>query len=158
MRIFTTNALKSDTKTESLTDWPGLQALVVLPGSELAERDSPALCDTMIVEWLEPPENTAVLLRDVLNWLRYRLQDDEGPFLYINAPIWEEDSALVPNAVSPYEVHSELDSEGHVTRLVLGEMIATSPLLLEFLQTVEGRNLNDAAMVELLAAILSWGE
>ncbi|MFV0514700.1 MAG: hypothetical protein ACK5MY_13900 [Jhaorihella sp.] len=159
MFIFTTTALKTMEKTDSLPEWPGRQVLVVLPGGGVTAQQIEAAPDRLVVEWLEPPKDTVALLSDVLNWLRHsRLEHGEGPLLYLDAPLAQENTPLPHEDIAHYDVRSKLDPAGHLSWLILGEMIATSPLLPEFLRNIEGRNLDNAAVVGLLADILAWGK
>ncbi len=156
MLIFTTNSLEDDVKTMPWPDWLGLHILVVLPGASPNYRELKTDKNLVIVEWLKQPESTTDLFFDILNWVRPLQDENEGPLLYIDTPITEDKQFFIPDTISKYTVQANFNSDNRISQAVLGEMIATSPLLLEFFKTAKRCELGDKAMLELLEDILSW--
>ena len=158
MLILTTNALNTGENVPHWPAWPGLRVLVVLPGSG-HDRRAPAVTDDhIVVEWLRTPESTTLLLNDVFSWLQNRLFEDEGPLLYLDTPIMDSDRRRDPDAISSDAVQANFDSANHLIQLVLGEMVATSPLLPETLRILAARNVDDVTMIDLLTEVLVWDE
>lgn len=160
MLILTTNALMSGVRDNVLPDWPGQRVLVVLPGSGFDRGAIEALNARFIVlEWLEEPVGASVVLRDVVGWLGARLRQDDGPLLYLDRPF---DAVANPAQLHLHAVQAEYAPDGQLLQLVLGEMVAGSPLLPEFFRMLdrrlyEGQAIDDALTVELLTDIFSWG-
>lgn len=163
MLILTTNALAPGVGDILLPEWPGLQVLVVLPGAGLDRRAMDGLNDRFILlEWLEEPTSAALVLRDVVGWLGPRLRQEDGPLLYLDRPFDVAAEAFDPAQVPLHAVDAEHAADGRLLRLVLGEMVAASPLLAGFFRMLEGRlcegqAIDDALMVDLLADTLAWG-
>lgn len=160
MLILTTNALMPGVGSYVLTDWPGQRVLVVLPGSGFGRAAIEALNASFIVlEWLEEPMGVSVVLRDVVGWLGTRLLQDDGPLLYLDQPY---DAVVDPAQVPPHAVQAEHAADGQLVRLVLGEMVAASPLLPGFFRMLDGHYcqghaIDDTLMVELLTDTFAWG-
>lgn len=163
MLILTTNALVPGLEETALPDWPGLRVLVVLPGSGLDRAAINALNDRFILlEWLEDPATVSVVMRDIAGWLGPRLRRDDGPLLYLDRPFDPVAEASDPAQVPLHGVQAEHAPDGRLLRLVLGEMVAASPLLPGFFRMLDGRlcdgqAIDDALMVELLADTFAWG-
>jgi len=157
MLILTTNALVQGVEDNPLPDWPGLRVLVVLPGSGLDRTAIKALNEThIVVEWLQPPANMAAFLCDAAGWLEGRLIEEMEPLLCLDQPVDPQTIADTAALVLPNAILSSFDADGRLVRLVLGEMIASSPLLPDFLRVVAGRGLDDALFVDLLTDAFTW--
>lgn len=163
MLILTTNVLVPGVGDTVLPEWPGLHVLVVLPGSGLDRAAMDGLNNRFILlEWLEQPAAAALVLRDVVGWLGPRLRQEDGPLLYLDRPFDVATEASDPAQVPLHAVDGEYAADGRLLRLVLGEMVAASPLLPGFFRMLEGRLcegqvIDDALMVDLLADTLAWG-
>lgn len=137
-----------------LPDWPGLRVLVVLPNSGFDRAAIDALNASFIVfEWLEEPVGALAVLRDVVGWLGTRLHQDDGPLLYLHRPF---DAVVDPAQVPLHAVQAEHAPNGLLLQLVLGEMVAASPLLPGFFRMLDGRlcegqAIDDPLTVELLS-------
>ena len=149
MLVLTSDVLPKNTRTITFPEWCGEHVLVVLPGSGLDRSTIEALNrDCIIIEWLQPPVSNAAVLNDVAGWLEDRLRRAVGPLLFMSQP---HDGATRPADVSPHAVKAQITADGRLSRLVLGEMVATSPLLPPFLRTIVERKVSDTLFVELLA-------
>lgn len=157
MLILTTNALIPGSGADPLPDWPGLRVLLVLPGSGLNRAAIEALNEAyVIVEWLQSPANMVDLLCDAAGWLENRLIQGEGPLLCLDQPVDAMSVAIASHEVQSNAVQADFDTEGRMVQLVLGEMIATSPLLPAFLRMVGKRAIEDVVFIELLNDVFTW--
>lgn len=151
MLVVTTNALKVGAKALPFPSWPGDHVLVALPGSKCDYR---ALEDFdnkfTVVEWLQEPANAMVVLCDVIGWLERRLNESEGPLLYINQPLDTGIETDDPSQIPPLAVEATFRSDGQINRLALGDMIATSPLLPDLFRKLNEHAVNDAQFTEIL--------
>lgn len=154
MLVMTTNALEAGTAAPPLPSWPGLHVLIVLPRSECDRQALEWLNDRLVVvEWLQEPANAAGLLCDAIGWVERHLDEDEGPLLYIDQPLGE---TVEPDQIPPLAVDATFDPEGTINRLVLGEAIATSPLLPDLFRKLNGRVANDTQFTEILSDLFVW--
>lgn len=157
MLVMTTNALKAGTIASPFSSWPGLHVLIVLPGSECDRQALETLNDTFIViEWLQEPADATVLLCDVMGWLERRLDEDEGPLLYIDHPLGKTAEPDDPDQIPPLAVDATFDSDANINQVVLGEMIATSPLLPDLFRKLNDRAVNDTQFTEILKELFVW--
>ncbi|GAW37228.1 hypothetical protein RA2_04304 [Roseovarius sp. A-2] len=157
MLVMTTNALEAGTIAPPFPSWPGLHVLIVLPGSECDRQALEALNDRfIIIEWLQEPADATVLLCDVIGWLERRLDEDEGPLLYIDHPLGKAVEPDDPDQIPPLAVDATFDPDANINRLVLGEMIATSPLLPDLFRKLDGRPANDTQFTEILTDLFVW--
>lgn len=137
--------------------WPGLHVLIVLPGSGFDRPTLERLKDRfVIVEWLQGPANSTVLLCDVIGWMERQLDEDEGPLLYLDQPLGRTAEPHDPDQVPALVVDAAFDPNGHINRLVLGEMIVTSPLLPDLFRKLNGRVANDMQFTEILTDLFVW--
>lgn len=154
MLVVTTNALKVGAKALPFPSWPGDHVLVALPGSKCDYR---ALEDfdnkVVVIEWLQEPANGTVLLCDVIGWLDRRLNENEGPLLYIDQPFDKGIEPDDPDQIPPLAVEATFRSDGQINRLALGDMIATSPLLPDILRKLNKHTVNDAQFTEILTEL-----
>ena len=153
MLILTTNAYRPGSQAAMVPPWSGPSLLVVLPGSGLDRTAIDALNQTFIIlEFLQPPSGVAPLLADVVGWLGHHLRRVEGPVLFLDLPMDPEIVAAqaAQGMDQPEAIHAELDPDGKLTLLRLGEMVASSPLLPGFFRFLDGRAINDALFVDLL--------
>jgi len=156
MLVVTTNALEAG-RAMPFPSWPGPHVLVILPGSDCDRRIFEKLGDrAVVVEWLQEPANATVLICDVISWLERRLDEDEGPLLYIDEPLGKTVEPDDPDRISPLAVDATFDPDGTINRLVLGEAIATSPLLPDLFRKLNGRVANDTQFTEILTDLFVW--
>lgn len=157
MLVVTTNALKAGTKALPYPSWPGLHVLVVLPGSKCDPRAFEDFDSRfVVVEWLQEPANATVLLCDVIGWLETRLNENEGPLLYIDRPL---DTGIKPDdlgQIPPLAVDATFRSDRRINQLVLGDMIATSPLLPDLFRKLNDHAVNDTQFTEVLTDLFVW--
>ncbi|MDE4099385.1 hypothetical protein [Phaeobacter gallaeciensis] len=154
MLILTTNAFETGSTLSPLPSWPGLHVLIVLPGAGRGLQNLDTLSEEfVIVEWLQSPENAADLLCDVFGWLRGRLDEDEGPLLYVNRPLGKTGD---PDQVSSVAVEAKFGPDGSFTQLALGELIAASPLLPDVFRKANGRAVSDTKFIKILKDIFRW--
>lgn len=140
-----------------LPSWPGLHVLIVLPGSDCGRHDFDSLGgDLVIVEWLQEPENATALLCDVVGWLKGRLDEDEGPLLYVDRPLGKTGDPNDPVQVPSGAVDAKFGPDGSLTQLALGELIAASPLLPDVFQKLNGRAVSDTQLTKVLKEIFRW--
>jgi hypothetical protein len=153
MLILTTNACRPDPQAITVPLWSGPLVLVVLPGSGLGKATIEALNERFIIlEFLQPPAGAAALFADIAGWLGHLLRRLDGPLLFLDQPLDTERLAAeaVLGADQPEQIRAELDAQGRLTLLRLGEMVASSPLLPGFFGFLEGRTVDDTLFVDLL--------
>ena len=158
MLIMTTNALLSSSQTPMVSNWSGPLVLVVLPGSGIDRTAIEALNETFIIlDFLQPSAGAAPLLADVVRWLGHLLRLCDGPVLFLDRPLDAEmlSTEAARGMEQPERIHAELDQQGRLTLLRLGEMVASSPLLPGFFGFLNGRAVNDALFVDLLTHAFS---
>jgi hypothetical protein len=157
MLVMTTNALEAGTIAPPFPSWPGLHVLIVLPGSECDRQALERLNDRFIViEWLQEPDDATVLLCDVIGWMERQLDEDEGPLLYVDQPLGKTVEPDDPEQIPPLAVDATFDPDGKINRLILGEMIATSPLLPDLFRKLDGRAANDTQFTKILTDLFVW--
>ena len=158
MLIMTTNAFLSSSQTPMVSNWSGPLVLVVLPGSGIDRTAIEALNETFIIlDFLQPPAGAAPLLADVVRWLGHLLRLCDGPVLFLDRPLDAEmlSTEAARGMEQPERIQAELDQQGRLTLLRLGEMVASSPLLPGFFGFLNGRAVNDALFVDLLTHAFS---
>lgn len=159
MLVLTTNAIASWLKEPRISAWPGLHILVVLPDSGYDRHAVRSLNDTyIIIEWLQRPETTAVLLCDLIGLLERRLHEDEGPLLYLDQQTEKEAEPDEPSQISPHAAQAQYDPAGRITSLILGDMIATSPLLPGLLKVLTSHKVGDALLIETVKDSFVWDD
>lgn len=157
MLVMTTNALEAGTIAPPFPSWPGLHILIVLPGSGCDHQALETLNNRfVVVEWLQEPANATALLCDVIGWQERRLDEDEGPLFYIDQSLDKMIEPDEPNQIPPLAVDATFDPDGNINRLVLGEMIATSPLLPDLFRKLNGRTANDTQFTKILTDLFVW--
>ncbi|MBN2631457.1 MAG: hypothetical protein JXR75_13070 [Rhodobacteraceae bacterium] len=157
MLILTNTTLGRAAPDPLLAKWPGLHVLIILPDSGA----DPFIVqkyqnDFIIIEWLQPPKNSAVLLSDVFGWLKNRLGMDSGPLLFLDQPRMNDALPVLDDSLSSFAVKADFGPDSRLSRLALGEMIATSPLLPDFLQMLSTRDVDDKTLIDLIATELAW--
>lgn len=154
MLIITSNAITAATDRSGLAAWPQPHVLVIRPGSgwpRAAIRAAEA--DMTVIEYLQPCTRLVMLLQHVLAALRSTVQPITGPVLYLDEPIGgglsmqAQADAVAANA---HLVQVDPGGDGRVTRLLLGEMVATSPLLPELLAYLDRRRADDMQLAHAL--------
>ncbi|MGD9861804.1 MAG: hypothetical protein AB7S99_01205 [Pseudodonghicola sp.] len=164
MLIMTTNALSEgqDCPTADLVDdwavetrWPGPKVLVILPDAGLPRRRIEALNKAFIViEHLRQPAGGGAVLCDAAGWLRSALQQADWPLLYLDRPFDAADLQAQADLGRSlmHDIEADFSGDGRLGLLRLGEMVATSPLLLEFFDFMTERPVEDEMLVDLLRA------
>lgn len=156
MLILTTAVCPPD--QDPAPGWPGPRVLAVLPGSGLAPDAIAAMNDQAIVlEFLEPVSGLAQVLSEAVHRLGDRLCDGDSPLLCLGAAPGAGDPLPDPGSVPLHAVEATRDADGRLTRLVLGEMVATSPLLPEALRLIAPHAADETLFVTLLTDALAWG-
>ena len=157
MLILTTNAFEVGAMPPPLPSWPGLHILIVLPGSGCGRHDFDSLSGELVfVEWLQGPENATALLCDVVGLLKGRLDENEGPLLYVDRPLGKIGDPNDPVQVSSGAVDAKFGPDGRLTQLALGELIAASPLLPDVFQKLNARAVSDTKFTKVLEEIFRW--
>jgi hypothetical protein len=154
MLIFTTDVCLPG--HDPAPDWPGPRVLAVLPGSGLDPAAPPD--DAIVLEWLEPVPGLAQVLCEAVHRLGDLLRDGESPLLCLGAAPGPDDPLPDPDRVALHAIEARRDAAGRLTRLVLGEMVATSPLLPEALRLIAPHAADEGLFVELLTGALAWGD
>lgn len=153
MLILTTDCYRPGSEAPMVPHWSGSLVLVVLPGSGLDKTAIETLNETFIIlEFLQTPTGVAPLLADVVGWLGHLLRRVNGPVLFLDQL---PDPELVASEAArgmakPEEIRAELNADGRLTLLRMGELVASSPLLPAFFRILDGRSINDALFVDLL--------
>lgn len=152
MLVLTNTCLETPDLPTLLEQWPGLHVLISLPQGSTARKSAKVFLDRFIVvEWLQPPNNSAIMLADLFQWINTRRDLDSGPLLYLNQPLNKKLLRAVDENPPPYTVEADFGPDGGMTRLSLGEMIATSPLLPGMLDLLAARDVADATMIDLIS-------
>ncbi|RID90334.1 hypothetical protein D2N39_18385 [Gemmobacter lutimaris] len=158
MLILTSDTIADNSDTLSAS-WPGPRVLILRPDTGLSPADVERLNrDFIIVEHLEPAGGAAALLCDALGWLAPLLREADWPLLYLDHPAGAAFVAAEAAAGQshPHDLRADLSPEGRLLSLRLGEMIATSPLMPEFLAVLRGRPVEDATFAALLHDAFAW--
>ena len=153
MLIMTTNVFLSSSQMPLVSNWSGPLVLVVLPGSGIDRTAIEALNQTFVIlDFLQPPAGAARLFADVVGWLGHLLRQRVGPVLFLDRPLDAEilSTEAARGMEQPERIHAELDQQGRLTLLRLGEMVASSPLLPGLFDFLNRRTVNDALFVDLL--------
>ncbi|TDK50899.1 hypothetical protein [Antarcticimicrobium luteum] len=166
MLIVTTDALPGDLNHSvgdlpEKTSWRGLKALVILPDAGVSRDTAETLSkDFFIIEHLQRPAGSSDILCDALGWLRMAWRQADGPLLYLDRPFdaAELEAQADRGWTRVHDVEADLSADGRLGLLRLGRMVATSPLLPEFIEFMTGRAVGDAMFVDLLRDTFVWDD
>ena len=106
-----------------------------------------------VIEYLQRPAGTIRVMQDVLDAMRQTVRQPAGPILFLDtAPAGDMSiaSQAALAAADAHGIHADLDRDGRLSRLLLGEMVATSPLLPQLVQHLVRRGVDDARLVQAL--------
>lgn len=153
MLIVTSNAVTPTLDRTPLLVWPGPHVLVIRPGSGWSRSAIAGAQPAMtVIEYLQPQGRTVDLLRDALAAMRRTVQPITGALLYLDAP---PVGPLMPQSQMararrfPHAVEADA-AGGGLTRLLLGEMVATSPLLPRLIDHLAARGVDDDRFADAL--------
>lgn len=159
MIILTSEALRVDPASIIIQHWHGPQVLALLPGNGLSRRQVRELATThYVVDFLQRSSSAGALLNDVLSFLRHEVEHAEWPLVFIGEPVENDtlDALIRPVIDRPHEVRAAFGDSNRLTRLSLGELVVTSPLMLEFFAMVATREVDDMLLADLLSDTFSW--
>lgn len=153
MLILTTRALGEEGELARFDAWPGPKILLVDPEHRMPWRKTQELCETFVVlEYLDVFPGALAALREIASLPGVQAQEGWGPMLYLDRPTcgMSLGEVLQELGQSPYAMRSEISDSGSLEMLLLGEMIAGSPLLNEVYDFLYERSINDETFVEML--------
>lgn len=154
MLIVTSNAVPDPATLGETDGWAEPHVLVALPGSGWTRAELRATqARATVIEYLQRPAGTIRVMQDVLDAMRQTVRQPAGPILFLDtAPAGDMSiaSQAALAAADAHGIHADLDRDGRLSRLLLGEMVATSPLLPQLVQHLVRRGVDDARLVQAL--------
>ena len=154
MLIVTTNAIPAASDAAAMEGWAEPRVLVVLPASGWTEAELTAIQSrATVIEYLQPRATFAALMGDVQDMMRQTVRPVTGPLLFLDTPpVGDLSIAAQAQAAAgaPYGITADVGGDGRMKRLLLGEMVATSPLLPQLLHHLARREVDDTRFAQAL--------
>lgn len=141
-----------------IADWPGPRALILAPtaeGARLPPGKVQALTrDFIVLELAQAADRTGALLAPLFALPREWSGDAEWPLLFLaRAPTAED--LVTARLIEPFGLHGDLDRHGRLSRLIMGDMVLSSPLLSPAIAQAQARASDDATLLSTLTTLFA---
>lgn len=157
MLILTAEALPS-LPNFRIADWPGPSVLILTPtaeGSRLPpDKVQTLIRDFIVLELAQAADRASALLAPLFALPRDWSGDAEWPLLFVAGAPTADDLAAA-QLIEPFGLRGDLDSHGRLSRLILGDMVLSSPLLSRALAQAQARAADDSTLLSTLTTLFA---